>query len=203
MAAALARARIGTGGASSSSNEMIRRLTGLLNATSSIRRVVSTRFPEETIKLCTAATILDAPSEEPIGWSLRRFVQRRGNVVITDRRVFVQSSFRSPFTVLWTAVLALAVYRLVSDATWAWTIAALSAGILVFQRRPYCQDLPFAESKGIRFGSVRGVSGRGDILAVSKGDRALHLVTSEVVSDELKRNLEARINLRSTKNGRK
>lgn len=65
---------------------MIRRLADILNASDSTRRVVCTRFPEETIEMCTAVTILDAPGDKPIGWSPRRLLQRRGNVVITNRR---------------------------------------------------------------------------------------------------------------------
>ncbi|HLT45652.1 MAG TPA: hypothetical protein VK002_00360, partial [Rubricoccaceae bacterium] len=57
-----------------------------LNASSHAGRIVERRYPDEEIKFCTAATILDAPDEQPIGWSLRRLFQRRGNVVLTDRR---------------------------------------------------------------------------------------------------------------------
>lgn len=177
---------------------MLRQLTDTLNASKSLRRMVSTQFPEETIELSTAATILDAPGENPIGWSLRRFLQRRGNVVITDRRVFVHSSFRSPLTALWTAVLLFGVYKFASGEPWVWALGALGAGIFLFQRRPYSQNLPFAKLQGIRFGSVQGISGQGDILTFSLGDRALHLVTSKVVPEKLKRQMETRLCARGT-----
>ena len=172
---------------------MIRQLTDKLNASESTRRLVSTRFPEEIIELSTAVTILDAPDANPIGWSLRRFLQRRGNVVITNRRVFVESSFRSPFTVLWVVVLLFAAYKLLFGPSWIWVLLALTAGIFVFQRRPYSQDLPFAELKGIRFGSVQGMAGRGDIVTLNLGAKALHLVTSQFVPGEVKHQMESRI----------
>jgi hypothetical protein len=54
--------------------------------------------------------------------------------------------------------------RLVPQPVRLW---ALGAGGLVFQRRPYTRNLPFAKLEGIRFGSVRGVAGRGDITVCS------------------------------------
>ena len=169
---------------------MNRQLADKLNASGAMRRGVSVRFPQETIELATAVTILDAPDANPIGWSLRRFLQRRGNVVITDRRVVVESSFRSPLTIIWVVALLFAAYELASGFSWEWVFLALTAGILVFQRRPYSRNIPFSELKGVRFGNVRGASGRADIIALDLGGTALHLVTCQFVPDELKRQME-------------
>jgi len=176
---------------------MIRELTDKMNASDTTRRFISAQYPEETIELSTAVTILDAPDVNPIGWSLRRFLQRRGNVVFTDRRVFVQSSFRSPFTILWAFILLFAVYKLLFRASWEYVLIALISCLLVFQRRPYSRNLSFSELRGIRFGSVRGVCGRGDIVALNLGETVLHLVTSQFIPDELKSQMESLINIDS------
>ena len=172
---------------------MNRQLADKLNASGAMRRGVSTRFPQETIELATTVTILGAPDANPIGWSLRRFLQRRGNVVITDRRVVVESSFRSPLTIIWVVALLFAAYELASGFSWEWVFLALTAGILVFQRRPYSRNIPFSELKGVRFGNVRGVSGHADIVALNLGETALHLVMCQFVPEELKRQMESRI----------
>jgi hypothetical protein len=172
---------------------MNRQFVDKLNASESTRRLVSARFPEEVIELSTAVTILEASDTNPIGWSFRRLLQRRGNVVITDKRVVVQSSFRSPMTVLWTIAFLFATYEVISDISWEWILLALTAAILVLQRRPCRRNLPFSDLKSIRFGSVRGASGHGDIIALNLGNRALHLVTSQFVPDDLKRKMESRI----------
>jgi hypothetical protein len=168
--------------------------TDILNAAESTGRRFSARFPDERVELCTAATILEAPAEKPIGWSLRRFLQRRGSVVITDRRIFVQSSLWSPMTLIWFLLLIFAAQRLVSETTWTWAILATGAGIVLFQRRPYTLNIPFSDLTAIRYGSVQGVATRGDILVLSLGDWGVHLVTSKVVPDALKRRMEASVN---------
>ncbi len=171
---------------------MMRDAADNLNAASQAGQIVARLFPDEAIKLCTAATILEAPDEQPIGWSLRRLLQRRGNVVLTDRRAFIQSSFRSPLTLLWAGVLAWAVYGLATGDRSRLPFLALAA-VLLFQRRPYTRNLLYSELRLVRFGSVRGVTGRGDILVFGAPSGAIHLVTAQVVPDELRRALEAAI----------
>lgn len=170
----------------------MRDATDDLNASSHAGQIVARRFPGEAIKLCTAATILEAPDEQPIGWSIRRLLQRRGNVVLTDRRAFIQSSFRSPLTLFWAGVSAWAIYGLATGDRSRLPFLALAAGLL-FQRRPYTRDLPYSELRAVRFGSVRGVAGRFDILVFVARYGAIHLVTARAVTDELRLALEAAI----------
>jgi hypothetical protein len=171
---------------------MMRDAADNLNASGHAGQIVARRFPDETIKLCTAATILEAPDEQPIGWSLRRLLQRRGTVVLTDRRAFIQSSFRSPLTLLWAGVLAWAVYGLATSDRSRLPFLALAAGLL-FQRRPYTRNLLYSELRAVRLGSVVGVAGRFDILVLGARSGAIHLVTARAVPDELRRAIEAAI----------
>ena len=169
-----------------------------LNASQLTRRVVSKRFPGETIELCMAATILEASEVNPIGWSFRRlFLQRHGNVVFTNRRVFLQSSLRSPATIIWASILGLEVHRRLSGDSWS-LIVILIASLFLFRRRPYAQNLLFSELEDVRFGSVYGLTGRGDIIVLNLGARALHLVISKVLSEAVKQSLEDKIGVPET-----
>ncbi len=163
-----------------------------LNNSSSVARSLSAEHSGETIELCTAANILEAPDVQPIGWSLRRIFQRRGTVVVTDHRILVQSSWRSPATILWLGVFAYAVYRACTGQPVAAGVAVLAA-ILLLQRRPYRRDIPYAELRSVRFGSVQGISATGDILVLGLNEGALHLVTAQSITDDLKRKLESRV----------
>ncbi|ESA37996.1 hypothetical protein N836_34390 [Leptolyngbya sp. Heron Island J] len=177
---------------------VVRVLADKFNASKLTRRVVSKRFPEETIELCTAATILEASEVNPIGWSFRRLLlQRNGNVVFTNRRVFLQSSFRSPATIIWASIIGLEVHRWLSGDSWT-LIVMLTASLFLFRRRPYAKNLLFSELEDVRFGSVYGLTGRGDIIVLNLGTRALHLVISRVLSEEVKRSLEDKIGVPKT-----
>ena len=171
---------------------MMRDAADNLNASGHAGQTVARRFPGEAIELCTAATILEAPDEQPIGWSLRRLLQRRGNVVLTDRRAFIQSSFRSPLTLLWAGVSAWAIYGLATGDPSRWPFLVL-AGVLLFQRRPYTRSILYSELRFIRFGSVQGVTGRGDIVVLGAPTGAIHIVTAQAVPAELRSQLEARV----------
>jgi hypothetical protein len=175
---------------------MSRELADRLNNSNSVSRSLAAEFPDETIALCTAATILEASDDQPIGWSWKRIFQRRGSVVITDRRIVVQSSWRSPATVLLLCVFPYGVYRAFSGQPTAAVVAVLAA-ILLLQRRPFRRDIPNAELRSVRFGVVQGMTAAGDILVLGTDKGALHLGIAQRLTDDLRRDLEGRVSTRS------
>lgn len=168
---------------------MFRQLTDRLSNSNATSHLVSKKFPGEKIQLTTAASVLETPDINPIGWSFRRLLQRRCNVVLTDRRVFIESNIRSPFTLIWGVIFLINAHDLVSVRSFIsifWTV--LAAGIL-FQRRPYTKNIQLTELKDVKFGNVRGLTGHGDIVALNLGTTTIHVVTSKSIPDELKRKM--------------
>ncbi len=170
---------------------MLHTLTDQFNFTSRTRTAVERRYPNEAILFSSAVTILETPHECPTGWSLRRFFQRRGNVVITDARIFIQASFLSLMTAFWLAVIGYCLHQCLQSADVFHITLAVGAGALVLQRRPYSRDVPFNSIERVHFGSVRGVSGRGDIVSVVVQPRVIQLVTGQFVPDEIRERLVA------------
>lgn len=162
-----------------------------MNLLSRTRSVVQQRYPDETILFSTAVTILETPNNSPTGWSLRRFLQRRGNMVVTDARVFVQSSFFSLLTIVWLAVIASTVYEFVQNGHSFNTVVAIVALIFIIQRRPYTRDLPFNAIRDVEFGSVRGMTARCDIMSIVLDGRAIQLVTAKNVPGDTRDRLLA------------
>lgn len=151
--------------------------------------VVKRQYPNEIVLFSTIATILKTRHESPIGWSLRRFFQRRGNVVITDARIFIQSSFLSLITVIWIFVIGYGLYLYVQNANIFGIVMAVFAAIFIIQRRPYSCDLPFNSIRRVHFGAVRGLVGRFNIMSIVIGGRAIQLVTAQYVPDHIRLSL--------------
>lgn len=170
---------------------MLRTKADQLNLASRTRSVVERLYPDETVLFSTAATILETRHESPTGWSLHRFFQRRGNVAITDARIFMQSSFLSLLTVIWIAVIGYCVYHYFQNANVFSAVMAIVAAIFIAQRRPYSRDLPFGSIQRVHFGSVRGMAARCDIISIVVDGRAIQLVTAQLVPDKIRERLAA------------
>jgi hypothetical protein len=152
-----------------------------LNRTSQTVRRVRTLHPGEDVIFAAAATILESGDRAPIGWSIRRFLQVRGNVAVTPHRIFVQSNFLSPMTALWVVVaLAASVIAIVFADTIS-LVLAIVALVLIAQRRPFIRDIPVHMIYEVRFGSARGATGRADIMMISTAEGTLHITTSKPI----------------------
>ena len=161
-------------------------LTDRLNAAARARAEAERLFPEERILLASAATVLETRARAPVGWSLSRILQRRCNLVITDRRVFIKASFLSPITVIWIGLMAYALYDFTQSHQLRDIAFVALLGIFLLQRRPYVRDVPFETIQRVEFGTARGLTATGDIITLIVGGRAIHLVTAQRLSDELR-----------------
>ena len=150
---------------------------------------VKRQYPDEIVLFSTIATILETRHESPIGWSLRRFFQRRGDVVITNSRIFIQSGFLSLITVIWICVIGYGLYLYIQNANVFGIVMAVLAAIFIIQRRPYSCDLPFNSIRRVHFGAVRGLVGRFNLMSIVIGGRAIQLVTAHHVPDHIRERL--------------
>jgi hypothetical protein len=150
----------------------------MLNTSWRTRRLVERRYPGEDVLVATAATILETSGSTPTGWTLRRIGQRRGSVVVTNKRVFVQSSFVSAITVLWLALIFLFGVRYWHDGRTVNLVIAFLPIVFLFQRRPYARDLSFDEIRRVEFASVQSMA-VCDLFSVALDSGAVQLVTAQ------------------------
>ena len=111
-------------------------------------------FDGETLLLATAATVLKTASRSTVGWSPERYrrwaatllptFQRRGNVVITDKRVYIRSSFASPLTLFWIVVLVFGVAHFAVYRDGTHLLLAAAASMFLYDRRPFDIDQPLS-----------------------------------------------------------
>ena len=171
------------------STHMLRDATDHLNASSQATANVAERYADEEQVFATAATILESSDDSPIGWSLERCLQRRGNIVITSNRVVIASSFISLLTAVWVFVLGYGIYASVRNPGVVNAMLPILAAAFLFQRRPYFRDIPLSELRRVKFGSVRGMATRHDIIMLALTDRVVHLVPSQFVPDTVREHL--------------
>ena len=168
---------------------MLRNLADTLNSFKRTTAVVERKYPAERVQFATAVTLLETTTSQPVGWSLRRLLQRRGNAVFTDRRVFVQSSFVSPLTALWVVAIVVFGIQFVLTRQFLDGLIAMVGAVFIWQRRPYERSIEYDQIKKVQFGGVRGIGGRGDIVAFQTETDSLHIVTAQFVPEGLKRSL--------------
>lgn len=164
----------------------MRRFVEFMHASSLTLRKVLNRYPAERVLVATAATILEGPDGEPVGYSFRRLRQLHGNVVITNQRAYVESSFWSPSTAVSAVLIAMFAYQLPYTEFWAWPLLGVTALLIALRKRPYSRDLPFGQVDRIQFGAVRGFAETADILTLSHQGQGVHLVLAQRLTPELK-----------------
>ena len=170
---------------------MLRRITDRLNVTSRTRSAVERRYPDEAVLFSTAVTVLETCRESPTGWSPRRILQRRGNVAITNARIFIQSNFISMLTAIWAAAIVYCLYQFSQTDNPIFVGVAIAAAIFIFQRRPYLRDLPTEAIQHVHFGAVRGLAARCDIVSIVVEGGAIQLVTAQRIPEEIRERLVA------------
>ena len=79
---------------------MLRDFTDSINSVSLARDYFRRKYPDEVVLFSSAVTILETRSTSPVGWSFKRFLQRRGNVIITGKRLLLKSNPLSLMTLI-------------------------------------------------------------------------------------------------------
>lgn len=171
---------------------MLRSLADSLNNLTAAVRWASARYPAETIRFASAATMLETPGASPTGWSWQRMFQRRGNVVITDRRILLRSSFLSLYSLFYLLLLAYALYRALTTGDYFYAILGLLIALILVQRLPYTRDIPFEQVEQITLGAVQGISGGASLMAVQQGGRTINIVPAQLLPEEVRAFLQSR-----------
>ena len=173
----------------------LRSIADHLNLASSTRSKVTCLHPSEDILFASATTILETDSNVPIGWSLRRLLQRRGNVVITSSRIFVESGSFSPLTAFWLAAIGFGIHELSNGADLLHVILIIVGALFIFQRRPYSCNIRFRDIESARPGSVHGIAMYCDIVSINFDTSTIQLVPAQLIPATVREMLASLTNL--------
>ena len=168
-----------------------------MNASATAGQSIMGNFDGETLLLATAATVIKTASRSTVGWSPERYrrrvatllptFQRRGNVVITDKRVYIRSSFASPFTIFWIVALVFGVARFAVYRDGTNLLLAAAASLFLYEHRTtFTIDQPLSGIDDAVFDTVWGIAGTSDLLAITSGDTTIQLVTAQKIPDAVR-----------------
>lgn len=172
--------------------ESLKRRTDDVNRAGHTRQKIQQRWPDETILLTTAATVLKSQKKEPVGWSLARISQLRCVAVFTTHRVLVETSTRSLMQLFWLLLGLGSVYAFFTQGNPMCFAIVPGVIVLLLQRRPFAREWPYAELSDVAFGEVRGASGRADIASLTVGSDTWHVALNRPLPDDLRTLLEQR-----------
>ena len=144
-----------------------------------MRRAVASRFPGENVLFATSVTHLRTRDANPTGWSARRFRQRCGAAVFTNKRLVVKSGLVSPLTVVWLAVAFLIAWRWWETGSELDLFLAVGALVFILQRRLFADTLEYAQIRSATLGSVRGIVGTFPLLTLRSETESINLVTAD------------------------
>ena len=168
---------------------MIRAITNVLNNLTFLRKSVANSYPDENVLFATSVTHLRTADAGPTGWSAKRFRQRRGIAVFTNKRLVVKSSFISPLTVVWLVLAVLMAWRWWDARAWLDLFIAVGALAFILQRRPFTYVIECEQIKSATLGSVRGIAGAFPLLTLQTEQESVNLVTADVFPAEVLRHV--------------
>lgn len=160
-------------------------LIDLLNNTSGLRKKAEVQYPSERIIYSSAAVFLVAPEIPQPGFTLRRLLQQRGNVVITDRRILIGSALSSVAGAFWTLAVLFFGFGAMLSPTLVGFLFVVFAFTMLLQRRPFFRDIPRAAMAEIIPGSAGGALGNYVSLDISLADYTIQVVPSRPVPEEI------------------
>ncbi|MBC8328970.1 MAG: hypothetical protein H8E31_09515 [Planctomycetes bacterium] len=142
----------------------------------------------EPVLYQAACTLLYSSSEQVVGASPRRMRQRRGVLVLTERRVVFRAGFLTPLSVFWLLVLAGLVARVAWTGELERPVLLLVPALFLLQRLPHRIDRPYADFGSCKVATVQGLVSSGIGLILELDQRFLHFT----VLRPLPADLEAR-----------
>lgn len=169
-------------------------------------------YPEEQILHTSPMSVLEVKDKVHVGRSFRRFFQRQGVVIITNRFLLLKTKFFSLYTFIYLAiaiipfVAALGLQYLVSPLylqliNGNFTVLILlfivllpslmlltlsvTFGLSALQRRPYREEIRFDEIQEFEIDEHQGMMGKYDSLLITTTEKTLNVVAVKNLSEDV------------------
>lgn len=163
---------------------MLRNLTDTLNSTQVAVEWLRRKHPAEEIVFASAATYLEtAGSEAPVGWSLSRFLQRRGSFILTRQQLVFKDSFFSWVTLFYLLALGVSLVMLVSSQDWFYMVLAALASLSILQRWPFQQQIPLQDIRKVEISDVSSFMASASLLTIYVKDKAINIVPAQILPE--------------------
>ncbi|MEM7348458.1 MAG: hypothetical protein AAF485_29865 [Chloroflexota bacterium] len=164
---------------------MLRNWADQMNGMNSTVDWVEKQHPDEAVIFASAATILQTSGNEPVGWSFKRFFQRRGVAVFTRNHLFLQSSFYSLFTLLHVVIIINCLILYMRNQNFILIPVIILSIMFILQRLPYQKKIPLTSIEAIKLNPVYGATGKHSLLTVIRDDKSINIVTSQNITEEV------------------
>jgi len=148
---------------------MLAKLIDLMSNTDRTVNWVKSEYPEEDVVFSSSATFLATSGDTPVGWSLRRVLQRRGVVVLTPNRVFFRADPFSPVFLLYLGLVAIVLYTFFNTRDWMTLILAVLLCLFLVQRLPSRKQIKLADVTRVEIRPIRGTVASGQLLTLVTG----------------------------------
>jgi len=164
---------------------MLRTLADFLYGTTYITHWVRHKYPGEKVFFVSAATILETRDAQPVGCSPRRYLQRRGVLVLTEQRVVLKSRFLTPTLLLLLLFVLCMMGQAVAEGAYIGLLWGLLLPLALIQRWPYERVMPWAAIKAVKLELISGLIASASMLIFVLDDRAVQVISSRIFTDEI------------------
>jgi hypothetical protein len=164
---------------------MLRNLADNLYSKNNAVKWLKNKSPEEEIVFASAATLLETKDAASVGWSLRRFFQHRGVVIMTRNQIVFKSSFLSFSAILYLVLFVLSLIMFLQSRDWDYLLVVMFTGLLVSQFLPYQKQILLKDIRKVKLGSVRGMFTTGSLLSVYVKNKVLNIVPAQLLSEDV------------------
>jgi hypothetical protein len=164
---------------------MLRTLTDKLYSKGSAVKWFKSKNPDEEIVFSSAATILETKEATSTGWSLQRFFQHRGVVIVTRNQIALKDSLFSISTVFFSVFLIFSITIFLQNQDLSAFLGVVVFGIFIVQRLPYEKQIPLKDIQKINIRELRSFTGKYSLLTIHLKDKAINIVPAQNFKQEI------------------
>jgi uncharacterized membrane protein len=164
---------------------MLRSLADNLYSKNNAVKWLKNQFPQEEIVFASAATLLETKNAASVGWSLRRFFQHRGVVIITPNQIVFKNSLLSFSGLLYLVLFLLSLIMFLESRDWDYLLGVLFAGLLVLQFLPYQKQISLKDIRTVKLERIRGIFTTGSLLSVYMKNKVFNIVPAQLLNEDV------------------
>jgi len=177
---------------------MLGAFVDFLNNANGAAKRLKREYPKEEIVFASAVTILETTETSPVGWSFKRFLQRRGVAVFSQDYLFLDSSLWSLLTLLHLILIAFVITESIQNESHAFLLLGIIPLLYILQRLPYRKRIAIKDITNANVNSVQSLTGLYSLLTIHLADKAINIVPARPLPEEVVRTLPVDTNRKSS-----
>ena len=146
---------------------------------------LKSKNPDEEIVFASAATILEANEDAPIGLSTKRVLQKRGVLIITRNQLVLKNSVISATNIGYFLFLIYSLVLVVVEKNWLFIIPAAFFCIGIAQRWSFEKHILLSDIQDVKLEEASSMRGKYPLLIVYLAGKVIQIMTAQILNQDI------------------